>query len=142
MKVLSLIVFIFYLGCTQMVNFIPKNVIRHTPWKDIIDGYIKNKAVFVVSKSWCPASKKVKDVLKKYDFIPRLVQILEIDKLDQITTKKIENYMMQLTGSSYVPRVFIGGQFFGDEFKIQKAHKSGTLRNILQTAGALDFPVA
>ena len=93
--------------------------------KEMIDDYIKNKAVFVVSKSYCPYCKKTKDILKKYKINKEVFEWLDIDKLDD--TEKIQRYMGKLTGAKSVPRVFIGGQFVGGGDETEAAHRSDIL---------------
>ena len=70
--------------------------------KQMLDDFIANKAVFVVSKSYCPYCKKTKDILKKYKIKKEVFQWLDIDKLDDC--EKIQKYMEKLTGERSVPR--------------------------------------
>ena len=46
---------------------------------DQIEKKIGEKAVFVISKSYCPFCKKAKQVLKKYNIQPDNIEIMEID---------------------------------------------------------------
>ena len=89
--------------------------------KELLDDSIKNKAVFVVSKSYCPYCKKTKEILKKYKINSDVFKWLDIDKLDD--EEKIQKYMMKLTGARSVPRVFIGGKFFGGGDQTEDAHR-------------------
>ena len=75
----------------------------------------------MVSKSYCPYCKKTKEILKKYKIDNEVFDWLDIDKLDDV--EKIQRYMMKLTGARSVPRVFIGGEFYGGGDEIEAAHK-------------------
>ena len=46
---------------------------------DQIEKKIGEKAVFVISKSYCPFCKKAKQVLQKYNIQPDKIEIMEID---------------------------------------------------------------
>ena len=46
---------------------------------DQIEKKIGEKAVFVISKSYCPFCNKAKQVLKQYNIKPENIEIMEID---------------------------------------------------------------
>ena len=45
----------------------------------MIDKKIKEKPVFVISKSYCPFCVKAKDALKTYKIKPECIEIMEIE---------------------------------------------------------------
>ena len=47
--------------------------------KELVSEKIKEKKVFVISKSYCPYCKKAKAVLKNYKINPDVMEIMEID---------------------------------------------------------------
>ena len=87
----------------------------------MIDDFIANKAVFVISKSYFPYCKMTKDILKKYKINKEVFEWLDIDKLDD--SEKIQKYMGKLTGARSVPSVFVGGQFVGGGDETEAAHR-------------------
>ena len=89
--------------------------------KQMIGDFIKNKAVFVVAKSYCPYCKKTKAILKKYNINKAVIEWLDIDK--RTDAEAIQRYMGELTGATTVPRVFIGGKFLGGADDTEAAHK-------------------
>lgn len=103
--------------------------------KKLVEGLIKSKAVFVISKSYCPFCHKAKAALNNYKINPEAFEWMEIE--DREDCNEIQAYMKQLTGASSVPRVFIGGKCIGGGSEAEAAHKSGKLQGMLQEAGAL-----
>ena len=77
----------------------------------MLDDFIANKAVFVVSKSYCPYCKKTKDILKKYKIKKEVFEWLDIDKLDD--SEKIQKYMGKLTGETVCAQGFHWGTVCG-----------------------------
>ena len=47
------------------------------------------------------------------------------------------DYLKSKTGARTVPRVFIGGEFFGGSDDVVTAHENGTLAKRLKEVGAL-----
>ena len=83
---------------------------------------IKNNHVFAVTKKKCKFSKMVKNILEEYNI--KRKKVYDIDGLDDPNEMNmIQNYLLELTGSRTVPRVFIGGQYFGGVETIDKAHR-------------------
>jgi len=100
-----------------------------------MDELIQSKAVLLISKSYCPYSKKAKQVLAKYNIDPEKFEVIEIDQRKDMD--KIQAYMKKLTGASSVPRVFIGGRCIGGGDETAAAHKNGKLEAMLKDADAL-----
>jgi len=100
-----------------------------------MDELIQSKAVLLISKSYCPYSKKAKQVLAKYNIDPEKFEVVEIDERKDMD--EIQTYMKKLTGASSVPRLFIGGRFIGGGDDTAAAHKNGKLEAILKDADAL-----
>jgi len=96
---------------------------------------IKSKALLVISKTFCPHCKRTKQVLDSYNLNLDKFKWLDIDIRSDMDA--IQSQMKQITGGSSVPRVFIGGKFFGGADDTVSAHKSGKLEKMLKEAGAL-----
>ena len=103
--------------------------------KELMDQKIASKPVFVISKSYCPFCVKARNVLKKYNIPEDKIEIQEIE--NDKDCNEIQDYMRQLTGGRSVPRVFVGGKFIGGGDETEAAHKSGKLKGILESAGAV-----
>ena len=103
--------------------------------KDQMNQKIAEKPVFVISKSYCPFCVKAKQVLKKYNIPADKIEIIDIE--NDANCNEIQDYMKQLTGGRSVPRVFIGGKCIGGGDETAAADKSGKLRGMLESAGAL-----
>ena len=103
--------------------------------KDQMNQKIAEKPVFVISKSYCPFCVKAKEVLKKYNIPADKIEIIDIE--NDANCSEIQDYMKQLTGGRSVPRVFIGGKCIGGGDETAAADKSGKLRGMLESAGAL-----
>jgi len=100
-----------------------------------VDALIKSKALLVISKTFCPHCKRTKQVLDSYNLNLDKFKWLDIDIRSDMDA--IQSQMKQITGGSSVPRVFIGGKFFGGADDTVEAHKSGKLEKMLKEAGAL-----
>ena len=103
--------------------------------KAAMDKKIAEKAVFVISKSYCPFCVKAKNVLKKYNIPADKIEIQEIE--NDSKCNEIQDYMKQITGGRSVPRVFIGGKCIGGGDETEAAHRAGKLQGMLESAGAV-----
>lgn len=103
--------------------------------RNTIDKLIKDYAVFVVSKSYCPFCHTAKDVLNKYDIPSEKMKVMEIEGNPDCA--EIQDYMSQVTGGRTVPRVFINGKCIGGGNETASLHKSGELESLLRSAGAI-----
>ena len=65
-----------------------------------MDQLIKDYAVLVVSKSYCPFCHMAKNVLAKYDIQPDKMKIIEID--GDPDGADIQDYLQQITGGRTV----------------------------------------
>jgi glutaredoxin 3 len=87
------------------------------------------------TKSYCPYSKKAKELFQNEFPGVKDYKYIDIDQLPETT--EIQDYLQQLTGARTVPRVFIGGKFVGGADDTVQLHKDGKLRPMLEQAGAL-----
>lgn len=65
----------------------------------------KDKVV-IYSKSWCPYCVRAKDLLKKYGFN-------DIKEIDIELNEEMRNFMIEQTGRTSVPQIFIGERHIG-----------------------------
>ncbi|CAF1389209.1 unnamed protein product [Adineta ricciae] len=100
-----------------------------------IQELIHKYPVMVFSKSYCPYSKKAKDILSNYK-LGKNYHVLELDQL----SSKGETYqdeLGKLTGARTVPRVFIKGKCIGGGDDTSALHKRGELERLLRAADAI-----
>ena len=100
--------------------------------KEWVESTIKSGPVVMISKSYCPFCKKAYRALSAYTKNINKIEIdLEYGDYDQM---KIQNYCKRITGSSTVPKVFIGGEYIGGGDDTDKLHKLGKLGPLIQKA--------
>jgi len=98
--------------------------------KNDINAFIAKGPVVVFSASYCPYSKKAKEILKPYK-----PEILEVDHVDG--GKHLDEYKMylaEITGAGTWPRVFIGGKCIGGCDDTQKLLDNGELEKLINQA--------
>uniref|UniRef100_A0A0R3RU53 Glutaredoxin domain-containing protein n=1 Tax=Elaeophora elaphi TaxID=1147741 RepID=A0A0R3RU53_9BILA len=100
-----------------------------------VDELIASKKIVVISKSWCIYCKRTRRALSAYPLKPDVMGWIDINRRSD--GKEILNYMEQITGSRAVPRIFIGGEFFGGCNEICAAKKDGVLEHKLSAIGAI-----
>lgn len=103
--------------------------------REMVDHLVAQYPVMVFSKSYCPYSMKAKNALNAYSMSSNKYHVVELDQRDD--ARDIQGVLGQLTGASTVPRVFINGKFVGGGDDIDRLHRSGKLKDMLVSAGAL-----
>ncbi|UJR35005.1 hypothetical protein I4U23_027781 [Adineta vaga] len=100
-----------------------------------IQELIHQYPVMVFSKSYCPYSKRAKDILSKY----KLGKNYHVLELDQLSSKgdDYQNELGKLTGARTVPRVFIQGKCIGGGDDTSALDKRGELERLLRNANAI-----
>jgi len=99
--------------------------------KDVVEKAIANNQIAFFSQPWCPYCAKAKALLKN-EYSDAQVEILELDERDD--GADIKAYLIEKTGQSSVPNIFINKQHIGGNDKLQAAHKEGKLKNLLAAA--------
>ncbi|KAH7723823.1 glutaredoxin [Aphelenchoides avenae] len=87
------------------------------------------------SKSYCPYCKRAKEALRSFEFHSKAFEVVELDQRQD--GDAILDYLAEKTGARTVPRVFIGGRFFGGGDDTVAAKVNGVLENKLFEAGAI-----
>ncbi|KAE9551269.1 hypothetical protein FO519_005526 [Halicephalobus sp. NKZ332] len=103
--------------------------------KSFVDEKIQKYKVAVFSKSYCPFCHKAKNALESFSYKPNAFYWLEIE--ERPDCQEIQDYLHSITGGRSVPRVFVGGKFFGGGDDTAAAHKNGNLQKTLEGVGAL-----
>ena len=86
--------------------------LKLTP-KELIEKLPKTHFVTIFAKSYCKYSKRVKAFFKNkhIDF-----KAVDLDLLGD-RGKEIQEELMEITGQSTVPNVWVNGKFIGEKFK-------------------------
>jgi len=88
--------------------------------------------VIVFSKTYCPYSKKAKELLASYDISPP-AKIVEVDLREDNESLKI--ILQRLTNHGTFPNIFIAGRSIGGSDDLQRLHESNDLVSLLTDAG-------
>ena len=81
---------------------------RDRPWMEMIQDELRSHRVVVYSKTFCPHSRAVKEILRS------LSQGYVAVELDHVAHgRDLQRALARMTGVSTVPQVFIDGQFVG-----------------------------
>lgn len=94
---------------------------------------LKLSPVIVFSKSYCPHSQFVKNLLQKEYAITPEVQIVELDK--HPSGPELQKFIKEKTGRSTVPNVIVAGKSLGGGDEMRALHKSGELADTFHDEG-------
>ena len=99
---------------------------RDRPWMEMIQDELRSHRVVVYSKTFCPHSRAVKEILRS------LSQGYVAVELDHVAHgRDLQRALARMTGVSTVPQVFIDGQFVGTAEGTREALASGRLARLL-----------
>ena len=99
---------------------------RDQPWTERIQHELSSHRVVVYSKTSCPHSRAVKELLRS------LSQGYVAVELDHVAHgRDLQRALARLTGVSTVPQVFIDGRFVGTADGTRQALASGLLARLL-----------
>ncbi|KDR75122.1 hypothetical protein GALMADRAFT_249035 [Galerina marginata CBS 339.88] len=93
----------------------------------------ENYPVIVFSKTYCPYSKRAKELLASYDLQPP-AKIIEVDIRDDGNV--IKHLLTRLTHHSTFPNILLRGKSIGGSDSLQELHGNKSLRKLLEEAGA------
>lgn len=82
--------------------------------KEKVQALIKNKPIFIASKSYCPYCTKTKNTVAS---ITKEAYILELDNEED--GAEIQDALFEITGQRTVPNIFIGGEHIGGNSDLQ-----------------------
>ncbi|GJJ06367.1 hypothetical protein Clacol_000558 [Clathrus columnatus] len=95
--------------------------------KKEIKEALRETPVIVFSKTYCPYSRAVKDLLKSYDLSPP-PKIIEVDIRDDGDVLK--RLLYRLTNHNTFPNVIIGGKSVGGSDDVRRLHEKGDLKDM------------
>ncbi|KAK3224652.1 hypothetical protein Dsin_004514 [Dipteronia sinensis] len=94
-------------------------------------GIVSSNPVVVFSKTYCGYCQRVKQLLTQ---LGATYKLLELD--EENDGSKIQAALVEWTGQSTVPNVFIGGKHIGGCDAVVEKHQGGKLVPLLAEAGA------
>lgn len=94
---------------------------------NIVQRLISEHPVTIFSKSYCPYSKKVKELFAS------LKAQYHAEELDLIPNgAELQEALASMTGQKTVPNVFVNGKHIGGSDKSHELAKSGELQEMLK----------
>ncbi|KAM6496965.1 Thioredoxin-like fold [Amanita muscaria] len=106
---------------------------RWIDWKKEAQRLDDNFPIIVFSKTYCPYSKRAKNLLASYDIQPS-PHIVEVDlRGDGALIKAL---LTRMTGRGTFPNTLVRGRSIGGSDDLFSLHESSKLAQILQDAGA------
>ncbi|CAJ0925566.1 unnamed protein product, partial [Mesorhabditis belari] len=96
---------------------------------------IRQHKVMLFSKTYCPYSRRLKEMLSKYQIDD--MKILELDLQREEYRSVIQDYLKTLSGRRTVPQLFINGIFVGGSDDTREMDRKGQFKKILIDAGVL-----
>jgi len=131
----------------SLTNAIPA---KESDAKDQVDQLLKQFPFVVFGTTWCSDSRDVQRILRQYRF-DRSENVYNYTMMD-LNGEDQENRMteaiVQLSGNSHIPQVFVNGKFFGTDKEIRRMHSGKTskgtteLYEFLNERGFLNSPVS
>ncbi|XP_056242767.1 glutaredoxin-1 [Seriola aureovittata] len=103
--------------------------------QEFVQAKIKGDKVVLFIKPTCSYCIMAKEVLAKYKFKPGHLECIDISGRSDMDS--MQDYFMELTGARTVPRVFIGEECIGGGSDVAALDKSGNLKDMLRSIGAL-----
>lgn len=97
--------------------------------KQKVQALIKNKPIFIASKTYCPYCTKTKNTVAS---ITKEAYILELDVIDD--GAEIQDALFEITGQRTVPNVFIGGEHIGGNSDLQELNSKDQLEPKIKAA--------
>ncbi|XP_067102458.1 glutaredoxin-1 [Osmerus mordax] len=103
--------------------------------QEFVETKIKGDKVVLFIKPTCSYCVMAKDVLSKYKFKPGHLEYIDISGRSDMSS--LQDYFLEITGARTVPRVFIGKECVGGGSDVAEMDKSGKLKEMMQSIGAL-----
>lgn len=97
--------------------------------KSKVQALIKNKPIFIASKTYCPYCTKTKATVSS---ITKDAYILELDT--ESDGAEIQEALYEITGQRTVPNVFIAGEHIGGNSDLQALNSQGKLEPKIKAA--------
>jgi len=92
-----------------------------------IQQIVKSKQVAIFSKTWCGYCSRAKRTIDSYGVS---MEVKELDKLPD--ENEWQQALQEMTGQRTVPSVWIGGKFVGGSDELERLHRDGRLKLMLE----------
>ncbi|KAH6914429.1 thioredoxin-like protein, partial [Coprinopsis sp. MPI-PUGE-AT-0042] len=112
--------------------------LKETEWRKERKRIDAVHPVVVFSKTYCPYSRKAKQLLESYRIQPP-PKVIEVDTRED--GQIIKNLLTRLTAHSTFPNVIIQGRSIGGSDSLQSLHASGELEKLIKSTGATVQPI-
>ncbi|CAO2839646.1 unnamed protein product [Amaranthus hypochondriacus] len=99
---------------------------------DIVKGLVQEKPVVIFSKTNCPVSHSMIQLISGFGANPT---VYELDQLPN--GRDIEKVLQMMGCKPSVPSIFIGGNFIGGPNDVLSLQVQGRLAQMLMDAGAI-----
>ncbi|KAI9304212.1 thioredoxin-like protein [Cunninghamella echinulata] len=143
--VFSFVFLIFFTICLVIYNshYLPSNMTElknnfhdnnNSKLQNEINTLIASHQVIVFSKTYCPFSKKAKELLNTFQFkIP--YHIIEVDLRDEAAEIK---QILGIKSSRYTfPNIFVNGISIGGASELETMNENGDLKKLLIAEGVI-----
>ncbi|XP_037523774.1 uncharacterized protein LOC119400964 isoform X1 [Rhipicephalus sanguineus] len=97
-----------------------------------IEQTLESSPVVIFSKSRCPYCRKAKQV---FDDLKVSYHAVELD--GRTDGSEIQKVLLQMTGASTVPRVFVNKQCLGGCSDLEEMYEKNKLQTLLKSCGLL-----
>lgn len=97
---------------------------------------VKAHRFVLLAKSWCPDVRYASNVFKKYSVYDKL-HVIELDKMNPTEALKLEGEFTKLSGRKWVPSIFVGGQYWGNEGDLSKLESLDQTEKAFKDIGLL-----
>ncbi|KAA1073809.1 glutaredoxin [Puccinia graminis f. sp. tritici] len=98
--------------------------------KEEVDTAIKESAILVYSKSYCPHSRRAKTILARVPDKPSEARVIELDELGERGVQ-MQSYLAELTHQRTVPNIFIHQKHIGGADDLSHLDQAGVLRSLI-----------
>ncbi|RDB24795.1 Glutaredoxin [Hypsizygus marmoreus] len=103
-------------------------------WRKTVARLTKKYPIVVFSKSYCPYSRRAKQLLETYNIHPA-PKVIEVDLRED--SEIIKTILTRLTQHSTFPNIVIRGKSIGGSDDLQALHAQRLLTKVLEQAGAV-----
>ncbi|PPQ63680.1 hypothetical protein CVT24_004565 [Panaeolus cyanescens] len=101
-------------------------------WAEERTSIDKNYPLIIFSKTYCPYSKRAKELIQAYDTQPP-PKIVEVDIRDDGNV--IKHILTRLTKHSTFPNIILRGKSIGGSDDLLKLHENNALTKLLEDSG-------
>ncbi|MCB1650006.1 MAG: hypothetical protein H7A05_09960 [Pseudomonadales bacterium] len=112
---------------------------RHSPLngREFIDQQIADarNPVVLFSLSWCSFCRAAKQLLAQIDVRHQAFELDQGVFLEPAVQQQVRSRLAEITGSTTLPQLFVGGESLGGYTDVAAALRNGRLAEVLQAHG-------